>query len=223
MKEIIGAEATKLAGLQIDALQKVRSGQITLDQWERFNNLSPEDREACFGDIVKPKPTSLEKFGLFVDLGIITVPDDYVYDIRLDSFGKKNREKFYYYNENITDKNFSKATVQLTPGRKLRVKIFKQVVPGTTTSEERMAFLKSQNAVLTGAQGASLVFEQKRDELPRGYWYASFDERDALWKDAGGGRRVPGLDRYSGGGGGFDLGFFEGDWSGYDCLLCFCD
>jgi hypothetical protein len=46
----IEAETAKLAGLQIDSLQKVRSGQMTLDQWGRFNNLSPEDREARFGD-----------------------------------------------------------------------------------------------------------------------------------------------------------------------------
>ena len=34
MKEIIGADAAKLAGLQIDLLQKVRSGQISLSQME---------------------------------------------------------------------------------------------------------------------------------------------------------------------------------------------
>jgi len=48
MKEIIGADAAKLAGLQIDLLQKVRSGQISLSQMERFSNLSSAEREACF-------------------------------------------------------------------------------------------------------------------------------------------------------------------------------
>lgn len=49
MNKIIDAEAAKLAGLQIDLLQKVRNGQITLDQLGRFNNLSSVDREARFG------------------------------------------------------------------------------------------------------------------------------------------------------------------------------
>lgn len=163
-----------------------------------------------------------KKFGLFMDLGIITVPDDYVHSTRLTSFKKENRKNFYQWNDAITDKNFAKATTKLVPGRKLRVKVFKQIVSGTTTSEERIAFLKSQNAVLTSAQGASLVFEQKRDELPKGYWYLSFDEKDALWNN-GGDRRVPRVDRNSDGGWHFNLGYFEHDWHGNDCLLCFCD
>ncbi|MBU4285222.1 hypothetical protein KKF60_01480, partial [Patescibacteria group bacterium] len=85
------------------------------------------------------------------------------------------------------------------------------------------AFLKTQNVVLTGAQGVSLVFEQKREDLPKGYWYVSFDEKEALWKDAGGDHRVPGVDRYSDGGWYFRLGFFEDVWYDYRCLLCFCD
>ncbi|MBU4458301.1 hypothetical protein KKF60_00085, partial [Patescibacteria group bacterium] len=76
-----------------------------------------------------------EKFGLFIDLGIITVPDDYVHNTRLASFKKKNRKKFYGWNDDITDENFSKATVQLKPGQKLHVKVFKQTTSGSTTSE----------------------------------------------------------------------------------------
>ncbi|MBI3305539.1 hypothetical protein HYZ82_00170 [Candidatus Nomurabacteria bacterium] len=55
MNTIEADTATKLAGLQIDTLQKYRDRQITLDQWERFNNLSPEDREEQFGDWKRPK------------------------------------------------------------------------------------------------------------------------------------------------------------------------
>jgi len=43
-KNPIGAEAAKLAGLQIDSLQKLRDGQLTIKQWEMFNNLSLEER-----------------------------------------------------------------------------------------------------------------------------------------------------------------------------------
>ncbi len=50
----IDAGSAKLAGLQIDTLTKYRAGKITLDQWERFNGLSFEDREERFGDWKKP-------------------------------------------------------------------------------------------------------------------------------------------------------------------------
>lgn len=168
-------------------------------------------------------PQESEKFSLFVDLGIITVPDDYVHSTQLASFKKKNREKFYYWNDDITDNNFDKATTKLVPGRKFNVKVFKQIVSGNTTSEERLAFLKSQNVRLTGAQGLSLVFEQKRDILPKGFWYISFDEKKALWKDAGGYHWVPNVYRNSDGDWDFDLGFFKNIWNEDPCLLCFYD
>ena len=229
MNTVIDAGSAKLAGLQIDTLSKYRAGQLTLDQWERFNNLSPDDREARFGDWKKPEPTRqeapaepTEKFALLVDLGIITVPDDYVHDKRLTKFGKQNRKKFYYSDE-ITDKNFPNPTRVLKPGDKLRVRAFKQIVPGTTTSEERMAFLATEKAIHTGAQGASLVFDQKRDQLPKGKWYTSFDEKDRLWADAGGNPEVPNVLCYSGGGFQFPLGVFENVWDDGYAFLCFCD
>lgn len=111
----------------------------------------------------------------------------------------------------------------MKPGDKLRVRVFKQVVPGTTTSEERLAVLSVQKAVHTGAQGASLVFEQKRDQLPKGYWYASFDEKDHLWEDAGGCHRVPDVRASSDGGFDFYLGDLEYVWSDDRAFLCFCD
>ena len=227
MKNIIDTDAAKLAGLQIDTLQKVRNGQVTLGQWERFNNLSSEDREARFGDWKMLEPTAsvepTEKFALLVDLGIITVPDYYDHAMALASFGKKNRKKFYYYNGAITDPNFPNPTRVLKPGDKLRVSAFKQVVGDTTTSEERMAFLATQKAIHTGAQGASLVFDQKRDQLPKGKWYASFDEKDRLWTDADGRHRVPYVSADSDGDFDFDLGDFERVWNVRNAFFCSCD
>lgn len=46
MSKIIDAEAAKLAGLQIDLLQKLRSGSRTLEQFEWFINLNPEALKA---------------------------------------------------------------------------------------------------------------------------------------------------------------------------------
>lgn len=168
---------------------------------------------------IKAKAVS-DKFALFIDLGTITVPDNYVAVKELASL---NRKDFYYFNPDATDKNFSNPSRVLKPGDKLRVRIFKQTVPGSTTSVERMEFLKKQNAVFTGAQGASLVYKQKRTELPKGYVYCSFDEKDCLWEGSDGNHRVPYVGANSGGGFEFDLCDFGSAWRTDDCLVCFCD
>jgi len=224
--ENIGVDAAKLAGLQIDTLQKLRAGQITIGQWERFNNLSPEDREACFGTAKKPptpQPVPVEKFTLLADLGIITVPEDYDRTKSLAKFAEKYRDEFLHYNKDITDANFANPSRILKAGDQLWTYAFKQAVSGRTTSTERLDFIRSRQGILTGAQGASLVFEQKRNQLPKGYWYYSFDQKDALWKDAAGGHRVPCVGRHSGDVFEFDLGYFEGGWGDVDCFLVFCD
>ncbi len=103
----------------------------------RFNNLSLDGREARFGDRRAPEPLvpvePTVKFAEIVDLGIITVPDDYDHASRLGKFSKQNRKKFSYYNDAITDANFPNPTRILKPGAKLRVRAFKQIVGGTTT------------------------------------------------------------------------------------------
>lgn len=68
-----------------------------------------------------------------------------------------------------------------------------------------------------------MVFEEMRDKLPKGKWYASFDEKDKLWKDADGYRRVPSVSAGSGGGFNFDLGDFGSAWYVDNAFLCFCD
>jgi len=47
-----------------------------------------------------------------------------------------------------------------------------------------------RKAVLVGAQGASLAYEQGKDKLPFDRWSVSFDEKEALWY-AGYNYRVP--------------------------------
>jgi len=165
-----------------------------------------------------------EKFALLVDLGIITVPDDYVHASRLVTFGEQNREEFHgYYNDNINDANFPSPSRILRPSDKLRVRAFQQVVGGATTSEDRMAFLALQEAVYPGAQGASFVFEQKRDQLLKGMWYASFDKEERLWKDAGRDRRMPCMYVSSDGGFRWSLGYFGFVWKTDDVSLCFTE
>jgi hypothetical protein len=85
-----------------------------------------------------------------------------------------------------------------------------------------LAFLKSQNALLVGAQGASIIWEQKKDQLLKGYWYCSFDEKEHL-PFLDGYRRVPDVCANSGGGFNFGLGSFELVWDEGDAVLVLCD
>lgn len=169
-----------------------------------------------------------DKFALLVDLGIITVPENYDHAMWLATFRERHqggkKKSFYFYNEDITDEHFPNPTRVLKPGDKLQVCAFKQIVPGTTTSEERVAYLESQEmTVYTGAQGASLVFDQKRGELPKGKWYASFDQKDRLWEDADGRHRVPCVGDCSDGGFDFGLGNLEDVWDVVHAFLGFRD
>jgi hypothetical protein len=164
---------------------------------------------------------AVSKFQLLKTVEIV-VPENYDHDTRLDSFHREHGGEFYYYNDAVTDANYSgKATTRLVPGRKLRVKIFQ--IKTQVSSDECMAFLLSQKAILTGAHGASLVWEQKKEDLLINRWSISFDEKDALWQDSDGDHGVPGVDRDSGGDFEFFLGYFENPWDERFCLLCFCD
>ena len=148
----------------------------------------------------------MDKFALLADLGVVTVPED----CRLSTFSRENRRLFVYYEEAINDVNFSNPTRILKSGDKLGVQAFRQAVPSQTTSEERLEFCRRQEGnVLVGAQGAPLVFDQKRDLLPRGLWYSSLDQRERLWKDARGCYGVPNLVALRGGDWDFDLRCFE--------------
>ena len=150
-----------------------------------------------------------------------TVPKDYNHPTQLASFAKENRKKFYFYNDNITDRNFAKVTNKLVPGKTYEAKIFK--ITKRVTSEDCLAFLKTQNAILVGAQGISVVWQQAKEQFPKGKWTVSFDEKDAFWHDAHGSHRVPRVGRDVDGDWSFSLGGFEDDWRGGDCLLCLFD
>jgi hypothetical protein len=112
------------------------------------------------------------------------------------------------------------VTTKLVSGRKFKVKVF-QIVENITP-DDCLAFLKSQEAVLVGAQGASLAYEQNKDQLPVNRWSASFDEKEAL-PSIYACHRVSDVRRFSTGDFEFNLVDFEGEWGIADCLLCFCD
>jgi hypothetical protein len=162
-------------------------------------------------------------FGLLMDLGTIVVPSNYFHATALANFAKKNHRRFYYYNDELTDANFLNPSRILEAGNVLYVSAWEQIVGGATTSIEHMDFLRSKDSIFPGAQGATLVFEQKGELLPKNKWYSSFDEPDRLWKDAFGDRRVPHVNANRDGGFRFGLGGFEDPWDGDDAFLCFRD
>lgn len=169
----------------------------------------------------KPREEKEKPHFKFVTSFDVAVAANYDHATRLDTFKRGHGEEFYFYNADITDEHFTKATTKLAPGRKLVVKIFQ--ITRRVSSEECLAFLKTQKAVLVGAQGATLAYGEGKDQLPKGRWHISFDEKEALWEDAIGCHRVPYVSAGSGGDFWFRLGSFGGDWRGGGCLLCFCD
>lgn len=206
--ETIGVDAAKLAGLQIDLLQKLRAGQVTIEQIEWFNLLSKDERDRLMKE---------SKFAL-INTFRFTVPADYKHDTQLATV---DRSQFRYgVNDAITDANFAKATQRLVPGKTYEVKIFG--ILRRVTSQECLGLYQSQNGIKTGAQGISLVHQQAKEQLPIGKWTASFDDEEAL-PLLGGGRGAPYVSRDSGGDFGFGLGYFEHDWGFDSCLLVFCD
>lgn len=145
---------------------------------------------------VKPLLLSLatldERYDFVADLGIITVPEDYVHLKCLSSFKERNYEKFRLYDSKITDDRFSHPGHILVPGEKLWVRVYTQIILDRMTSEDHLEFLsKFQGVVCPGAQGASLVFEQKCEQLPKGKCYCSFDKKENLWKNDDGSHSVP--------------------------------
>jgi hypothetical protein len=202
------------AGPQRDFWVKVEAGQIGLPEFTTFLNMTSEQRRKDLAPyMADPRFKLADAFDLIV-------PDGYDHDTCLTTFVAAHGSEFVYRNPNITDDNFRQATTKLVPGRELRVKIFQ--ITETVTSEDCLTFLRSQKAVLVGAQGASLVYELAKGRLPKGRWSVSFDEKVAL-PVIDGSRRVPGVDRYSDGDFGLSLGFFEYDWGDGGCILVFCD
>ena len=152
----------------------------------------------------------------------VTIPDGYDKANPLDTYKVRHESEYYYYNPGLTDANFAKATTTLTPGRKFAVKVFAIKKGERVTSEDCLAQYKRVNAVLVGAQGLTVLCEQKKGELPKGKYHVSFDEKEAL-PVLGEYRRVPYVGADSDGDFGLGLGDFGDDWRGDDCLLCFCD
>lgn len=185
-------------------------------------NLIQNETKVFLTALLKKYAIIDKRFGVPIEFNL-TVPADYNHDKQIDTSAQKAKgeKTTYYYNDDLNSKNFTKATRKLEPGKTYNVKII-PILEGVT-SEDCLTILSRYNAILVGGQGATLVYDVAKDKLPKGKWAVSFDEKKALWKDAGGYRRVPGVIAHSDGDFKFGLGYFEGDWDGDGVLLCFCD
>lgn len=239
MAHSIDADAATLAGLLIDSLQKLRAGQMTPVELRMFNSLSPTDRANRFGDWklakaeflasnAKAPPAEPQKFAQMKNARgepiefTIVVPTDYDHSKALARFAEEDEKNCYYFNLDITDENFSNPSRVLKAGDRLRLRAFEQIVPSTTTSDERMKFLRAlPGNIFIGAQGLPLIFD-KRHALSKGKWYSSFDEQDRL-PFLGGYHRVPHVDANHDGDFGASLGYFGGTWDQDYAFFCFSD
>ncbi len=173
--------------------------------------------------------TESSKFSFLTEFAI-TVPKDYDHNTQLTSFAEANEEKFHYYNDGLTDKNFAKVGRQLVPGKTYLVKIWSINNNQRTTSKENLKLLEDNQVFSYGAQGASIVWQEAKDKLPKGKQCNFFDEKDNLWEDADGYHRVPYLVCYSDGGFRFDLGYFQYQnvyfqnvWYAGHCIVGLCE
>lgn len=112
----------------------------------------------------------------------VIVPEGYSHRVQLRWFKRQYEKDFYFFRQEITDKNYSKVTGRFVPEEAYAIKLF-QVEDATP--EECLAFLKAEDAILVGAQGLSLVWELKKEEFPEESWVESFDEPSNLYHSLG--------------------------------------
>jgi hypothetical protein len=162
----------------------------------------------------------------------LTVPESYNHATQLASFRKRCLNDFFsfdeerqqescFYDDGVSDANCSKTTHRLVAGKTYTVRVF-VITESIVRSEDCLKFLHSQRALLVSAQGLSLVWQQKKDELPVLVSILSFDEEEAV-VDAAGAYWVPLVLRCSEHEAEFGCDLFSTVWDEKYCLLCFCD
>ena len=113
----------------------------------------------------------------------LKVPENYDHFTQLRSFRENYRDKFDQYNPNMTDNNFIRVTDRLVPGKIYLGKFFVSARNRALSHQKDcLPFLKSQGAVLCGAQGLSLAWQCAEEEFPVGHYWYSLDKKRALWK-----------------------------------------
>ncbi len=232
--EMTGGQRKQLVRFVTDALHATKENVESIVDGLNLDNVEAQEiiekgklkellQTAVIG-LLKQHAIIDERFGAPIVEFDFTVPVNYDHDTQIDSSGKNAKNvpsPSYYYNDDLTSKNFANATNKLEPGKTYTVKIFPILT--TVDSDSCVNFLRKQNAILVGGQGTTLVYDLAKEQLPKNKSTVSFDKKDALWKDSDGRHRVPFVKADSGGGFEFGLGHFGRGWDSGHCLLCVCD
>lgn len=125
---------------------------------------------------------SMQKFAVLVDLGIVTVPRNYVSATHFGNFCKNYSWWFDRWDKRIADKKSHSPLRVMNPGEKFHVRVFHQVLQGSSTDQERTTFLATQKAVHTGVWGLALIFTKRSKVLPEAR-YTFYEEPDCVPKD----------------------------------------
>lgn len=124
------------------------------------------------------KSSKREIFGKPLAEFEIQVPFSYNFNTTIDSFVKNYSSKLVI-SEGFSDRNFSKSTNSLIPGKKYKVKIIP--INDTISSENCINYIKSQNAILVNAQGLILIYQLKLNKMIFDSWILSFDNKSNLY------------------------------------------
>lgn len=120
----------------------------------------------------KEKP----KFKVLIDLGIFSLPDNYV-DKNCMAIFRKKYHKEVSISGLFSDENMKESSgIKLKPGDRFHVLIYKFVSPCILiSSDDIRSFLQQNSAFLLDAKGIAIVYDQKKDLIPKnGDYYYSF-------------------------------------------------
>lgn len=113
----------------------------------------------------------------------IKVPTRYRHESQVDNFAKRVRgqKATELLSPSLTDANFSRVTDRLQAGKTYEVVFF--LVQRDVSSDTCLAFLKSERALLVGAQGLTLVQGLEPGEFPPDSWVYSLDTKANLFPE----------------------------------------
>ncbi len=150
--------------------------QVTADSWEKD---SKSLKEALYETLEFPPGKEINKKFELLNESYIQVPKDYVHATQIAFVYRKYPGLFAEVPGELTDQNCAKVTDRLSPGARYRVRIF-GIKPGFTLGfDECLKKYKAEEALLVGAQGLTLFWEQFQAQLCFNV-YLSFDKLDRL-------------------------------------------
>jgi hypothetical protein len=109
----------------------------------------------------------------------ILIPKNYVHSTQITFFSSKHKNKFEF-KKSLRDKDFTKTSHKLIPGKKYTFKIFMPIISGHThySHSDVMKFFKSQKVFPIGAQGLTFIWPSLKKNFPNGITLAAFDDKN---------------------------------------------